>query len=95
MDKVKTPILILHNDSDGHVPWYQGIEYFVAMKRLGKPCWLLNYPNEPHWPMKLPNKVDFQKRMLQFFNHYLKKEAMPQWMEKGLPAVDEPFELGY
>ncbi len=95
MDKVQTPILILHNDSDGHVPWYQGIEYFVAMKRLGKPCWLLNYPGEPHWPMKIPNKVDFQKRMLQFFNHYLKKEAMPQWMEEGLPAVDEPFELGY
>lgn len=39
MDKVQTPILIMHNDSDGHVPWYQGIEYFVAMKRLGKPCW--------------------------------------------------------
>ena len=95
MDKVQTPILILHNDSDGHVPWYQGIEYFVAMKRLGKPCWLLNYPGEPHWPMKIPNKVDFQKRMMQFFNHYLKKEAMPQWMEEGLPAVEEPFELGY
>ena len=95
MDKVTTPILILHNDSDGHVPWYQGIEYFVAMKRLGKPCWLLNYPNEPHWPMKLPNKVDFQKRMLQFFNHYLKKETMPEWMSEGLPAVKEPFELGY
>ena len=95
MDKVKTPILIMHNDSDGHVPWYQGIEYFVAMKRLGKPCWLLNYPNEPHWPMKLPNRIDFQKRMMQFFNHYLKKEAMPKWMDEGLPAVDEPFELGY
>ena len=95
MDKVKTPILILHNDGDGHVPWYQGIEYFVAMKRLGKPCWLLNYPNEPHWPMKLPNRVDFQKRMFQFFNHYLKKEPMPKWMDEGLPAVEEPFELGY
>ena len=95
MDKVTTPILILHNDHDGHVPWYQGIEYFVAMKRLGKPCWLLNYPNEPHWPMKLPNRVDFQKRMMQFFNHYLKKEPMPKWMNEGLPAVDQPFELGY
>ena len=95
MDKVTTPILILHNDHDGHVPWYQGIEYFVAMKRLGKPCWMLNYPNEPHWPMKLANKVDFQKRMMQFFNHFLKKEPMPEWMEKGLPAVEEPFELGY
>ena len=95
MDKVKTPILILHNDSDGHVPWYQGIEYFVAMKRLGKPCWLLNYTGEPHWPMKLPNKIDFQKRMMQFFNHYLKHETMPKWMDEGLPAVEEPFELGY
>ncbi len=95
MDKVQTPILIMHNDCDGHVPWYQGIEYFVAMKRLGKPCWMLNYTGEPHWPMKIPNKVDFQKRMMQFFNHYLKKEAMPRWMEEGLPAVEEPFELGY
>ena len=53
MDKVQTPILIMHNDADGHVPWYQGIEYFVAMKRLGKPCWLLNYTGEPHWPMHM------------------------------------------
>ena len=95
MDKVQTPILIMHNDCDGHVPWYQGIEYFVAMKRLGKPCWMLNYTGEPHWPMKIPNKVDFQKRMMQFFNHYLKREPIPQWMEEGLPAVEEPFELGY
>ena len=95
MDKVQTPVLIMHNDCDGHVPWYQGIEYFVAMKRLNKPCWLLNYTGEIHWPMKLSNRIDFQKRMLQFFNHYLKGEPMPQWMSEGLPAVDQPFELGY
>ena len=95
MDKVETPILIMHNDSDGHVPWYQGIEYFVAMKRLGKPCWMLNYPGEPHWPLKTANKIDFQKRMLQFFNHYLKHEAAPKWMTEGVQAVDQPFELGY
>lgn len=73
MDKVQTPILIMHNDTDGHVPWYQGIEYFVAMKRLGKPCWLLNYTGEPHWPMHMANRIDFQRRMFQFFNHYLKR----------------------
>lgn len=95
MDKVKTPILIMHNDSDGHVPWYQGIEYFVAMKRLGKPCWMLNYAGEPHWPTRLANKVDFQRRMLQFFNHYLKKEAMPKWMSEGVLAVERDYELGY
>ena len=95
MDKVQTPILIMHNDSDGHVPWYQGIEFFVALKRLGKTCWMLNYPGEPHWPTKLPNKKDFQIRMSQFFDHYLKDAPMPKWMSEGVPAVDQPFELGY
>ena len=95
MDKVQTPILIMHNDADGHVPWYQGIEYFVAMKRLGKPCWLLNYTGEPHWPTNMANRIDFQRRMFQFFNHYLKNQKMPKWMSEGVPAVEQPFELGY
>ena len=79
MDKVKTPILIMHNDQDGHVPWYQGIEYFIALKRLQKPVWMLNYTGEPHWPLHIANKIDFQKRMFQFFNYYLKGAAQPQW----------------
>lgn len=95
MDKVHTPILIMHNDQDGHVPWYQGIEFFVAMKRLGHPAWLLNYTGEPHWPTKTPNKRDFQIRMFQFFNHFLKGEPAPRWMSEGLPAVDQPYDLGY
>lgn len=82
MDKVQTPILIMHNDQDGHVPWYQGIEYFIALKRLQKPVWLLNYTGEIHWPSKIPNRVDFQTKMFQFFNHYLKQEPMPEWMEE-------------
>ena len=95
MDKVTTPILIMHNDADGHVPWYQGIEYFIALKRLQKPAWLLNYTGEPHWPMRLANRIDFQKRMFQFFNHYLQNAPMPKWMNEGVPAVDQDFELGY
>ena len=95
MDKVQTPILIMHNDQDGHVPWYQGIEYFIALKRLGKPAWLLNYTGEPHWPIKHPNKMDFQIRMKQFFDHYLKGAPMPAWMKDGVPAVKREFELGY
>ena len=94
-DRVTTPLLIMHNDADGHVPWYQGIEYFVAMKRLGKPCWLLNYTGEPHWPTNMANRIDFQRRMFQFFNHYLKNQKMPKWMSEGVPAVEQPFELGY
>jgi prolyl oligopeptidase family protein len=89
LDKVNTPVLIMHNDADGHVPWYQGIEFFTAMRRLGKPAWLLNYNGEPHWPVKLQNRKDFQFRMSQFFDYYLKDAPMPQWMERGVPAVEK------
>jgi dipeptidyl aminopeptidase/acylaminoacyl peptidase len=92
MNKVNTPILIMANDQDGHVPWYQGIEFFVALKRLGKPTWLLNYTGEPHWPLKLPNRMDFQTRMFQFFEHYLKGKPMPEWMSEGVKAVDREYE---
>ena len=95
MDKVQTPILIMHNDQDGHVPWYQGIEYFIALKRLQKPVWMLNYTGEIHWPMRLANRIDFQKRMFHFFEHYLNGQPMPQWMKEGIPAVEKDFELGY
>jgi dipeptidyl aminopeptidase/acylaminoacyl peptidase len=95
IDKIETPILIMANDQDGAVPWYQGIEFFIAMRRLGKPAWLLNYNGEPHWAQTLPNRIDFQKRMSQFFNHYLKGEAMPVWMKDGVPATEKEFTLGY
>lgn len=95
LDKVKTPILIMHNDDDGAVPWYQGIEYFIGLRRLGKPSWLLNYNDADHWPTKIRDKHDFQIRMAQFFDHYLKGEPMPKWMKEGIPATKKGIELGY
>ena len=89
LDKVNTPVLIMHNDSDGHVPWYQGIEYFTALRRLGKPAWMLNYNGEPHWPLKLQNRKDFQLRMSQFFDYYLLEKPKPVWMERGVPALEK------
>ncbi len=95
VDKINTPLLIMHNDADGHVPWYQGIELFVALRRLGKPSWMLNYPGEPHWPLKRQNQIDFNIRMMQFFDHYLKDAPTPRWMDEGVPAVDKETDLGY
>ncbi|TNE60987.1 MAG: S9 family peptidase, partial [Bacteroidetes bacterium] len=89
LDKVQTPLLILHNDEDGAVPWYQGIELFVGLRRLGKPAWLLNYNGEPHWPVKLQNRIDFQTRMQQFFDHYLKGAPQPSWMVRGVPPLEK------
>ncbi|MEO0731280.1 MAG: prolyl oligopeptidase family serine peptidase [Bacteroidota bacterium] len=91
-DKINTPILILHNDEDGAVPWYQGIEWFTALRRLGKPAWLLNYRGEPHWPVKTPNRADFQTRMAQFFDYYLQDAPMPVWMERGVSPLERGIE---
>lgn len=89
LDKVTTPVLILHNDGDGAVPWYQGIEYFNAMRRLEKPAWFLNYNDEPHWPVKWQNRLDFNIRMEQFFDHFLQDKPMPRWMKEGVPAINK------
>lgn len=95
IDKINTPLLIMHNDADGHVPWYQGIEFFVSLRRLGKPSWFLNYNGEPHWPLKMQNRKDFNIRMAQFFDHYLKGAAKPVWMEKGVTPMQKGIEQGY
>ncbi len=95
MDKVQTPILIMHNDNDGAVPWYQGIEYFIALRRMEKPAWLLNYNNADHWPLRVEDKHDFQIRLAQFFDHYLKGAPMPKWMKEGIPATKKGIEFGY
>ena len=91
-DKINTPILILHNDEDGAVPWYQGIEWFTALRRLGKPAWFLNYRGEPHWPVKVPNRADFQTRMAQFFDHYLLGRPLPLWMQEGVSPLERGIE---
>ncbi|NJB84608.1 dipeptidyl aminopeptidase/acylaminoacyl peptidase [Lewinella marina] len=91
-DKINTPILILHNDEDGAVPWYQGIEWFTALRRLGKPAWFLNYRGEPHWPLKAPNRADFQTRMSQFFDYYLQDAPMPKWMKEGVSPLERGIE---
>ena len=94
-DKIETPILIMHNDDDGAVPWYQGIEFFIALRRMGKPAWMLNYNEADHWPLKIRDKNDFQIRMAQFFDHYLKDKPMPKWMKEGIPATKKSIDMGY
>lgn len=93
-DKVETPVLMLHNDEDGAVPWYQGIEFYAALRRLGKPVWMLNYNGEGHGLGREPNRRDFAIRMQQFFDHYLMDAPAPVWMEYGVPAVDKGRTMG-
>ena len=93
-DKVRTPLLMMHNDEDGAVPWYQGIELFVALRRLQKPVFLLNYNGEAHGLRRRANQEDWAVRMQQFFDHYLRDAPAPRRMAEGVPAVDKGRDLG-
>jgi len=88
-EKIKTPFLILHGTADGAVDWHQGLEYYNAARRLGKQVILLSYPDEPHHLAKNETQQDFQIRMKQFFDHYLKETAAPKWMIDGVPFLQK------
>ena len=71
-DRIETPLLIMFGDVDDAVPWYQGIELYLAMRRLGKDCVFLQYWNEPHHPKKYANKRDYTIRFKEYLDHYLR-----------------------
>ncbi len=87
VQKISTPFLILHGTADGAVDWNQGLEYYVAARRMGKEVILLSYPDEPHHLSKEANQKDFQIRMKQFFDHHLKDAPAPTWMTEGVPYL--------
>ena len=86
-ENITTPFLILHGTDDGSVDWHQGLEYYNAARRLGKEVILLSYPGEGHHLGNRANQKDFQVRMKQFFDHYLKGEPAPPWMTDGVPFL--------
>ena len=92
---VTTPVLIMHNDADGAVPWWQGIEFYSALRRCGKQAWLLQYNDEEHNLRERRNAKDLSIRLAQFFGHFLKGEPMPIWMSRGIPAELKGIEYGY
>ncbi len=95
LPKVQTPLLIMHNDADGSVPWYQGIELFTGLKRLGKPVWMLNYNDDDHNLMKNANRMDLSWRMRQYFDFYLLDKPAPKWLIEGIPAIEKGIDFGF
>ena len=84
-DKISTPLLIQFGDEDEAVPWTQGIELYLACRRLDKDCIMLQYRGEPHHLKEYANKLDYSIKMKEFFDHHLRGEPAPKWMTDGVP----------
>jgi dipeptidyl aminopeptidase/acylaminoacyl peptidase len=87
--KVQTPYLSIHNDEDDAVPWYQGIEFFSALRRLGKEAYMFVYNGEPHGLRNRDNMKHWTVHQDEFFDHFLLGKPKPAWMEKGVPYLEK------
>ena len=88
---IETPFMILHGTDDGAVDWMQGLEFYNAARRMGKEVVLLSYPDEGHHLGREANQKDFQLRMKQWFDHYVKGEPATEWMKEGIPYLEKKY----
>jgi dipeptidyl aminopeptidase/acylaminoacyl peptidase len=86
-DKIKTPLLLLHNERDGAVDFNQGITFFNTLRELGKDVLMLQYVGENHGLAQPKNQKDYTIRMREFFDTYLKGTPAPDWLKDGIPRL--------
>jgi dienelactone hydrolase len=79
-NRIVTPLLIMANLMDGTVNADQGIQFFISLRKLGKPVWMIQYQGEKHTLMVHQNTVDYTEKILGFFDYYLKDFPSPKWM---------------
>jgi dipeptidyl aminopeptidase/acylaminoacyl peptidase len=85
---VTTPLLLRHGKADGAVPFYQSLQYFRLLRRLGKKVWMLQYDSDIHGVLPGKNLNDMNIRISQFYDYYLKDAPPPRWMFEGI-SVEE------
>jgi dipeptidyl aminopeptidase/acylaminoacyl peptidase len=88
-DRINTPMLMMFGDEDTAVPWYQGIEMYLAMRRLNKDAIFLQYRGEPHHLQEYGNRLDYAIKMKEYFDHYLRGAPAPKWITDGVPYRGE------
>jgi dipeptidyl aminopeptidase/acylaminoacyl peptidase len=84
IQRLDTPLLVAFGDKDGAVDWHQGIELYNAARRAGKQMVLLVYEGENHSLAKESNQRDYHRRIMQWFDHYLKGAPAPAWITRGM-----------
>jgi dipeptidyl aminopeptidase/acylaminoacyl peptidase len=83
--EMDTPLLMAFGDDDGVVEWWQGTLFYNFARRAGKDMVLVVYEGEGHGFSREPNQIDYHRRILEWFGHYLKGEPAPGWITDGVP----------
>jgi dipeptidyl aminopeptidase/acylaminoacyl peptidase len=93
IEQMNTPLLMAFGTEDGAVEFNQGVEFYNAARRLQKDFVLLVYEGENHGLAQRPNQMDYHRRTLEWFNHYLKGEPAPAWITEGVSYVEQQEKL--
>ncbi|NEZ04485.1 S9 family peptidase [Wenzhouxiangella sp. XN201] len=87
-DKITTPMLLLHGDSDTNVPPGESHNMYTALKLLGREVEMVEFPGEDHWILDREKRYVWWDTMLAWYDKWLKDE--PQWWQYLYPeATDE------
>jgi dipeptidyl aminopeptidase/acylaminoacyl peptidase len=87
--EMTTPLLLMQGEADDVVGWIEAIGIYNAMRFNGKKIILLSYPGEGHGLSKRVNRIDFTKRVIEYFDHYLMDKPAPDWITKGVPFLEK------
>lgn len=82
-DKVVTPLLLLHGASDTNVPVGESIQFYTALKILGKPVELIEVAREDHHIITVSRRYAWHNTIMAWFDRWLKDQ--PEWWEEQYP----------
>jgi dipeptidyl aminopeptidase/acylaminoacyl peptidase len=91
--EMETPLLMAFGDDDGVVEWWQGTVFYNFARRAERQMVLLVYEDEGHGFTRRENQVDYHRRILEWFGHYLKGEEAPRWITDGIPLEGMEAEI--
>ena len=73
INNVKTPTQVIHGSNDLRVPFTQGQEFYVALKRKGVSTEMVVYPRTPHGPREPKLLMDVSPRILAWLDQFIKR----------------------
>jgi len=71
IDKIRTPLLVMHGENDPQVPPYESAQFVRALKEHGKTVYYYTYPNELHGFAQRDHRLDAWRRQLAFLEKYV------------------------
>ena len=81
-DKITAPMLLWTGEQDRNVHYFQSIQLYNALRRLGKKEVMLIYPETRH-NLTIPKyQIDFTRKYEEWLAYYLKGEPPAEWMKK-------------